>query len=764
MSALSFFSKLSAAAVLATAALLASCSKSSEDGPGEVREIVIVNPSNGRMTLEQGDDAKIRYTVVPEEAASTAAIEWSSSDETVATVKNGRVSAYAPGKATITAKCGKAEATVVVEVTRIAVTSFTVPSSMTAYVGFETEVELTVEPEKANATSLDWSYDEELVALAFKDGKAIFTGRKTGSCNVQVSSDDGTSKTINLKVEEATSRFKVWYEERITPVKHIRVDLNENDEISWDNMFATDDSHEPRVSPNIYVEVADGMSVSSNVTVTSSNDNICKEVKFNAVGTGDKKASYTLYYGGGFGSTNITVSVNDAKLNTVHELNFTVKREAKGIQGDMVVTAPDGTTIKNGGTYRMSQNTDETFSINTGYQAFWSVPEGSSISIEHEGGDKYWSNRAKITAGQQIGTTTVTVKDQADKQMTFTLEVTKPIFPADLRIVEYYGGKEVGNVYYIRNGSYVELELSNPNYKAKWEVGDDKYFRIEPIDAVDGYSTMVRIFSKGVIGGTYLKATDEAGVNTLTIGGLWSTVSFNKYSGTSCYLCFEDESLGKVPDNYYFLWKGNQTNFKKNIYVVDYEGNKLTKLPGVTYKIEKKHQDADFSIKESIIDFQNTGKLSVSWKSKYSKYVTVTLEDPWGNKVKRAMIPECNFGDEKWRVRHEYKGVMTWYNMSSSPQKALATRKQIEEDNGWDRYKISLFYGDDFVYDINYPCEIIGNHTTSAFIKSMDSLEGIVTPETLPDGRYPYLNLRFRGSHGGKLGYNKEIQVRFYDY
>ena len=640
------------------------------------------------MTLEQGDDAKIRYTVVPEEAASTAAIEWSSSDETVATVKNGRVSAYAPGKATITAKCGKVEATVIVEVTRIAVTSFTVPSSMTAYVGFETEVELTVEPEKANATSLDWSYDEELVALAFKDGKAIFTGRKTGSCNVKVSSDDGTSKTINLKVEEATSRFKVWYEERITPVKHIRVDLNENDEISWDNMFATDDSHEPRVSPNIYVEVADGMSVSSNVTVTSSNDNICKEVKFNAVGTGDKKASYTLYYGGGFGSTKITVSVNDAKLNTVHELNFTVKREAKGIQGEMVVTASDGTTIKNGDTYRMSQNTDGTFSINTGYQAFWSVPEGSSISIEHEGGDKYWSNRAKITAGDPVGTTTVTVKDQADKQMTFTLEVIKPTFPSNLYIIDDETGKKAEGAVYVPCGGSKIFRLSNEKYKAKWEVGKTTYYSVEPIDPVDGYSTKVRVKATKNAwnsNGTYLLATDEAGIKSIDVSGLWAAV---KFEAASIGIATDGETYDKAYYAYNFTWIGSQTKFKKEFYIIDEEGTRITKLPGATFKFSKSNNNVDFSVNTDNSTFQSTGKLPVSWPSKHGRSVTLIVTDPWGKTKSREIKPNCDFSDSNWKVRHDYKSMQTTTGLYCT---GLVPYKDLEID----RYKLSFLYGND---------------------------------------------------------------------
>lgn len=46
--------------------------------------------------MTQGDGALIQYDVVPSEALTTAVLEWSSDNESVATVMNGYVSAYAP--------------------------------------------------------------------------------------------------------------------------------------------------------------------------------------------------------------------------------------------------------------------------------------------------------------------------------------------------------------------------------------------------------------------------------------------------------------------------------------------------------------------------------------------------------------------------------------------------------------------------------------------------------------------------------------------
>ena len=66
------------------------------------------------LTLSPGETATLKATVLPED--STDEVEWSSSDETVATVQNGVVTAVAEGEATITAKAGEKTATCSVKV------------------------------------------------------------------------------------------------------------------------------------------------------------------------------------------------------------------------------------------------------------------------------------------------------------------------------------------------------------------------------------------------------------------------------------------------------------------------------------------------------------------------------------------------------------------------------------------------------------------------------------------------------------------------
>lgn len=78
------------AAVTAAALLMSGCGKSENKGL-EVTEISIIDPASGHLELQQGDVATIKYDVVPSEAIYSAVVEWSSDNEDVATVTNGRV-------------------------------------------------------------------------------------------------------------------------------------------------------------------------------------------------------------------------------------------------------------------------------------------------------------------------------------------------------------------------------------------------------------------------------------------------------------------------------------------------------------------------------------------------------------------------------------------------------------------------------------------------------------------------------------------------
>lgn len=162
------------------AVLLAGCKK---EDPNVVQSIQFTNVDNGRLTLLVGEDFRVKYTVEPASLQETAVLEWTSSKEEVASVRNGRISANEEGKATITAKCGNATATISVEVETVDVTDFKLPSSVSGYIGAPIKVEVTgIEPEGGSVASITWSIADESIATCHVDGGDLYvTGVKQGT-------------------------------------------------------------------------------------------------------------------------------------------------------------------------------------------------------------------------------------------------------------------------------------------------------------------------------------------------------------------------------------------------------------------------------------------------------------------------------------------------------------------------------------------------------------------------------------------------------
>ena len=84
------------------------------------------------LSLTEGESTTLTATVEPENATDKT-IVWTSSDNAVATVENGAVTAVKAGTATITAACGSAKAECTVTVTAAPASSLSVKVGTTAY-------------------------------------------------------------------------------------------------------------------------------------------------------------------------------------------------------------------------------------------------------------------------------------------------------------------------------------------------------------------------------------------------------------------------------------------------------------------------------------------------------------------------------------------------------------------------------------------------------------------------------------------------------
>ena len=152
-------------------------------------------------------------------AASKLTVEWTSSDESVATVDaTGMVVAVSAGEADITASVTDSEMSAVCKVTvKVAAKDITVPDNLDVKLndGNETTVEATVSP--ADATDVKVSYDstDEAVATVDKDGRVQVL--QPGECDIIT-----TLMQDGEKVTEKTTHVKAFYE-----VESITLDSNE---------------------------------------------------------------------------------------------------------------------------------------------------------------------------------------------------------------------------------------------------------------------------------------------------------------------------------------------------------------------------------------------------------------------------------------------------------------------------------------------------------------------------------------------------------
>ena len=147
------------------------------------------------LSLAVGESATLTATVKPDDATDKA-VTWSSSDESVVKVDNGKVTAIKSGKATVTAKCGGKTAECVVTVT-VPVSSITLDkTTLSLAIGESATLIATVKPDDATDKTVVWSSSDESIAkvdngkvMALKIGFAIVTATAANfsvSCNVTV--------------------------------------------------------------------------------------------------------------------------------------------------------------------------------------------------------------------------------------------------------------------------------------------------------------------------------------------------------------------------------------------------------------------------------------------------------------------------------------------------------------------------------------------------------------------------------------------------
>ena len=408
-----------------------SCKKE-KGGSSELREIVITHPENGTMTIMQGESELIKYSTVPAEAEYEVALEWTSDDENVATVKNGRVRAHAPGTTTVHAKYESVSASVKVTVTPVSVTSFGVPSSMSAYLDMPTPVRLTVQPENANAASLQWDTDNPGIAyVEVNQGVAYIKAAKEGSCTISAYAEN-ISTTRKIKVTVYPTLFS------------LKIRSESDGYVTIENGGSFDLLDMGMPAPNGYRTVEmiredGGTLTESAVTVTSDETSVISVSKRLR---SESKINIEVVEGSTSGSAKISVALNEDGIK--YEKTFTINKGVHPFTSETKICwIYTDEAVKD--VEEMSRNANAEVQINPAVNASWTSSNEAVAKVTPRTVDgKGVSPMAEIQTFGEYGSAEITATDETGKNTrSFTVRVSKASFPAGTKICTRVGGKLV---------------------------------------------------------------------------------------------------------------------------------------------------------------------------------------------------------------------------------------------------------------------------------------------------------------------------------
>ena len=165
------------------------------------------------LSLIEGESETLIATVKPDNATDKT-VTWSSSDEKIATVKDGKVTAVKVGEATITAKAGDKSAECKVTVSPVPVSSVTLDkTSLELEIGQKATLVATVKPDNAADKTVTWSSSDTKIATVDANGDVFAigigdvtitakAGDKTAECKVTVKRVPVSSVSLDMTTLE----------------------------------------------------------------------------------------------------------------------------------------------------------------------------------------------------------------------------------------------------------------------------------------------------------------------------------------------------------------------------------------------------------------------------------------------------------------------------------------------------------------------------------------------------------------------------------
>lgn len=487
-----------------------SCKKE-KGGSSELREIVITHPENGTMTITQGETQLIRYSTVPAEAEYEVALEWTSDDENVATVKNGRVKAHAPGTTTVHAKYESVSASVKVTVTAVPVTSFTVPSSMSAYLDMPTPVRLTVQPENANAASLQWDTDNPDIAyVEVNQGVAYIKAAKEGSCTISAYAEN-ISTTRKIKVTVYPTLFSL--KRRSESDGYVTIENGGSFDL-LDMMPAPDGYRTVEM-----IREDGGTLTESAVTVTSDETSVISVSKRLR---SESKINIEVVEGSTSGSAKISVALNEDGIK--YEKTFTINKGVHPFTSETKICwIYTDEAVKD--VEEMSRNANAEVQINPAVNASWTSSNEAVAKVTPRTVDgKGVSPMAEIQTFGEYGSAEITATDESGKNTRkFTVKVSKASFPAGTKIC-------------IRVDGHIEPVGESTTIRASYDGRNDEAFGL--MDASGNYLSTFTNFKWTIESPSCECKLTRVGASGVVVAPI-STTTFSG-SKTATLVCTDD--------------------------------------------------------------------------------------------------------------------------------------------------------------------------------------------------------------------------------
>ena len=502
-----------AVAVLLSLACAFSCKK--EKGGGDTLEkIYFVDPASASMVLSQGQTGYIMYATVPESAAATAVMEWSSSDTNIAEVFNGQVTAIAPGNTVITVKCGNVSATLDVQVVPIPVTNFSVPKSMNAYMDMPTPIKLTVEPAEANAASLEWKSDNsEIAEVVIESGKAFVNAKKEGGCKITVTPYNNSDASQQISVTVYPAIFKLMRRSISGESSYVEI-LND------DSFDITDIGMPYEGIRCIEMIRLDGDKLlESSVEVNNENSGIVSITKRQR---SESKVLLNVEEKSEVGATKVSVSLKED--DNVYTKTFTITRQKHDFTSDTKICRIYTETPVND-VEEMARNATMEVQMFPAVNAVWTSSNESVAKVVPATSDGTgFSPMAEIRTFGEYGSAEITATDESGEHTRkFTVRVSKASFPAGTKIC-------------IRVGGHIEPVGESTTLRASYDGRNDAGFGL--MDASGNYLTTFTNFKW-----TIESPSCECRLSTVGASGVVVTpISTTTFSGskTATLVCTDD--------------------------------------------------------------------------------------------------------------------------------------------------------------------------------------------------------------------------------